>query len=364
MRFDHSAGFVELDEKALSEEADFYKLTGYAATFHDVDRVNDAIQPGAFKKCLDRMASKGESLQLYLNHDLMVPIGSIESVVEDRKGLKYVAHMPKDDTLVSGRVVPQIKRRSLKANSFGYKVRASDRRKSDNVRLLREIDIYEISVVGMPANPAAVIEHCKGVVPFQDDLAVDVRAKNWDAEAAMRRLLTHFGGENGDRPDADLKRAFLFVDESKAASEWDARMLIADVDDNGGLYINPIALYKCVASVIGGRGGSKLPEEAEESVKAHIERYYEKLSLESPFKSLSVVEYEALDTGEREARLRGLGLSRSLAKKLLTTGNSSGQRDADRPQDQRDAGPSNKEFSELLTTMKQFTVAAINMHKG
>jgi uncharacterized protein len=101
---------------------------------------------------------QGESLQLYLSHDLHVPIGSIESVGEDKKGLRYEAHLPKDDTLVAGRVVPQIKRRSLKANSFGYKVQRSERRKSDGVRLLHEIDIYEISVVGMPANPAAVIE--------------------------------------------------------------------------------------------------------------------------------------------------------------------------------------------------------------
>ena len=54
--------------------------------------------------------------------------------------------------------MPQIKGRALKANSFGYKVKKSERRKSDNVRLLQESDIYEISVVGMPANPAAVIE--------------------------------------------------------------------------------------------------------------------------------------------------------------------------------------------------------------
>ena len=162
MEYGQPVGF-DLETKAevkdtLRERDDVLVLKGYCATFHDVDRVNDAIQPGAFAKCLDRMKSKGESLQLYLNHDLQVPIGSIESVGEDKKGLKYEAHLPKDDTLVAGRVVPQIKRRSLKANSFGYKVQRSERRKSDGVRLLHEIDIYEISVVGMPANPAAVIE--------------------------------------------------------------------------------------------------------------------------------------------------------------------------------------------------------------
>ena len=111
----------------LREREDVWVLKGWCATFHDVDRVNDAIQPGAFAKCLDRMKSKGESLQLYLNHDLQVPIGSIESVGEDKKGLRYEAHLPKDDTFVAGRVVPQIKWRSLKANSFGYKVQRSER---------------------------------------------------------------------------------------------------------------------------------------------------------------------------------------------------------------------------------------------
>lgn len=360
MRFDHWNGHVELEEKALQdvEGADYYRLSGYAATY-DRDKVDDIIVPGAFKKCLDRMAQKGDTLQLYYNHDLSAPpIGAVVSVAEDRKGLKYEAHLPKDDTFVSSRIVPQIKRRSLKANSFGYKVRKSERKKSDGelVRYLQEIDIYEISVVGIPANNAAIIENCKGVVPYQDDLTVDVRAKTWDAEAAMRRLLAHFGGENGEQPDEGLKRAFLFVDESKSAGEWDARMLIADIDEQQRLYINPVALYKCVASVQGAKGGFKLPDEAEESVKAHIERYYDKLSLESPFKSFSVTEFDALDTGEREARMRGLGFSRSLAKKLLTS-NSSGQREADRSPGPREAGPT-VDAKTLHTAMADFSAIA------
>ena len=166
-RFDMWTG-TDLEDKALSEGDDYWTLTGYAATY-DRDRVDDVIVPGAFKTCLERMAQKNDNLQLYFNHELSKPpIGNVIECFEDRKGLKYSAQLPKDDEFVAKRIVPQIKRRSLKSNSFGYKVRDSERRKQDNVRLLKAIDIYEISVVGMPANPAANIDAIKGLVPFGD----------------------------------------------------------------------------------------------------------------------------------------------------------------------------------------------------
>ena len=347
------------EEKALHEEADFWRLTGYAATY-DQDRVNDVIVPGAFKKCLERMNQKGESLQLYFNHDLAAPpIGSVESVTEDRKGLRFEAHLPKDDTFVSSRIVPQIKRRSIKSNSFGYRVRQSERRKSDNVRLLREIDIMEISVVNNPANPAANIENIKGLVGFLD-LPIDTRATSYDPEAALKRLQAHFGCEHG--PSDEFKSAFLYVDMDRA-DEWDAyRLPIADVDEKGCVIANRVAIHKAVAALCGARKES-LPEEAEYAVRETLERYYAKMNLEPPFKSLSVSEWKALDVGERKARLQyGVSLSRALAAELASL-QPSGQRAADRNPSQTNVG-STEEATKLLTALtdalKGFSAVAIN----
>lgn len=336
MKFDHWNGSAEIEEKALREESDYWILSGYAATY-DKDRVDDVIVPGAFKQCLDRMNQSGESLQLYFNHDLSAPpIGAVVECFEDRKGLKYTSHLPKDDTFVASRIVPQIKRRSLKQNSFGYRVRESEKRKSDNARLLKRIDIFEISVVGMPANPGAVIETIKGLVPFQD-FAIDSKSKDWDAGAALTRLRAHFSDD-----EEGLKSAFLYVDPDKQIGEWDARFLIADVDENGCVKANHVAIHKAAAVLYGSRAGDVLPEGADDAVKSIIDRYYQRLDLESPAKSLSVAEWSVLGVGEREARLRGLGISQRLAKQLI------GQRDADRSVTPKMALP--QELTEFLTT--------------
>jgi HK97 family phage prohead protease len=334
MNFSHWTS-TQIEEKALQEEMDYFSLKGYAATY-DRDRVDDVIVPGAFKKCLERMNETGDSLQLYFNHDLKAPpIGAIVSCSEDRKGLKYEAHLPKDDTFVRDRIVPQIKRRALKSNSFGYKVKEFERRKSDGARLLKTIDIFEISVVGIPANPAANIDSIKGIVPFAD-LPIDRESKSWDAKAAFARLKAKLG----DRPD-DLKSAFLFADEDKPVDQWDLRFLIADIDDSGCLKAANQALLKSSAFVFGG--GDVLPQGAEESVGEHLERYFTRLNLPSPSKSWSVTEFEAQDESEREARLRGLGVSRDLAKKML-----SGLREADRSQTLREAGSSTEDAQKLF----------------
>lgn len=318
-KFDIWNSRVDLEEKALREEDDCFRLTGYAATY-DEDRIGDIIVPGAFKKSLDRRAASGDNVQLFYNHKIdEVPIGNVVKCFEDKKGLRYEAELPKDDTFVATRIVPQIKRRSLKANSFGFKIPAGGQeRRKDGKRLLKEIDLWEISVVNNPCNTRANIEGVKGLVGFQD-LPVDLKSANWDAAAALTRVTAHFAG-NCD----ELKSAFLYVDEEKQATEWEPRLLVADIVD-GKLVANRVALYKANAALLGARGGVQIPEDAVDAVKSHIARYFDRIGVEAPEEKLSVAEYDALDVGEREVRLKSLGISQSLAKKFV-----SGQRDADR----------------------------------
>lgn len=344
-RFDTWNGACDLEEKALHEESDYWTLSGYAATY-DRDRVDDIIVPGAFKKCLERMHQKGENLQLYFNHDLNAPpIGNVVECGEDRKGLRYKAQLPKDDEFVAKRIVPQIKRRSLKSNSFGYKVREFERDKAKGVRYLKALDIFEISVVGIPANGSATIEGLKGFVPF-GDLRIDRESKAWDASAAFKRLREHFKDD-----EDEIKQAFLYIDPAKSLGEWDTRFLIGDVDEKTDcVKANFMALMRTSAALYGSRQGDSLPEEVDEAVKSVLDRYYQRLDLESPAKSLSVSEWTVLDAGEREARLRGLGISQRLAKQLLF-----GQRDADRSPAPKMAPP--QELTEFLTAMTSLAAA-------
>lgn len=317
----------ELEVKSIGEDKDYWTVEAYAATFNDRDDVGDIILPGAFKATLDKKAARGERLGLFYNHnwEREFPLGPIVDIVEDRKGLKYKAHLPKADALVRDRVYPQLMCGGIRKSSFGYKVRESERRRSDNTRMIKRLDLFEVSLVSIPANQGADLLTVKGLVPFQD-LPIDIKATAWDAEAALARLKARFGAD-----DEEFKRAFLHYDDAAGESDDgnpipDMRFLIGDVDDSGRLVANQIALYKTASTVYGVRnGGLDLPEEAVDAVKGHLDRYYGRLKLGSPAQSLSEGEYKALTAAEREVRLRGLGLSQRLAKSLAT-----GQRDADR----------------------------------
>lgn len=338
------SGFIEEGEtKAIREEETCYRLTGYAATW-DSDKIRDQIQPGAFKKSLERRVAEDDDVQLYYNHKTDdVPIGRIVKIGEDRKGLRYEAEMSKDDEFVVKRIAPAIKSRALKSNSFGFRTIKSSPRQGGG-RVLHELELIEISVVNTPCNARANIEGIKGFIGFQD-LPVDAKTSAWDAAAALARIRSHFGSNTDE-----LKNAFLFVDEEKSADEWDARLLIADIVD-GRLVANRVALYKANAALCGARGGVVLPEEVGDEVKRHIGRYFTRMSIESPVEKFSVVEYDALEDGEREARLRSLGLSQTLAKKFI-----SGHRDGDR-KTQRDVG-SISDVSELFNAVRLISAAA------
>ncbi len=313
---------IDFEEKALNETDDAWTITGYGSVFNNTDLGNDVVMPGAFAKSL---REHGLPLLLF-NHKMEdAPIGTVIEAKEDRRGLWLKAELPKDDSFVAGRIVPQLKRKGLRGMSIGYKTKESERRK-DGVRMLKQLRLYEISIVNLAMNPEANVETVKGLIQFQA-LQIDMRAKAWDADAALKRLKDRFGGSD------EIKSAFLFVDPDCGIDALDPKMLIADVDENGCLKANHVALFKASAAIAGARGGVKLPEDAVGAVKEHLDRYYGQMNLESPFKSFSVPEFDALDQGEREARLKNLGISGTLAKRFL----SNGPRDADRTQPQRDA---------------------------
>jgi HK97 family phage prohead protease len=144
---------VGMELKAIMESGDDYVLTRYAAVVNNSHLGNDVILPGAFEKPLRDHAMP----LLLINHDMQSPpIGTVVEAQEDRN----VAHLPKSDTWVSSRIAPQIKNRGLRSTSIGYTPTKKLTRK-DGVRELKEIRLYEISVVNPPINPLADIESVK-----------------------------------------------------------------------------------------------------------------------------------------------------------------------------------------------------------
>lgn len=134
------------------------RLSGLAATFGNLDSVNDIIVPGAFAESLKRRpASK---VRLLAFHNPNEPIGRIDLLEETKEGLQI------DATLARGvqradEVERLINMGALDSASIGFRAKKSTRDRKTGARLLEKIDLFEVSVVSMPANEQALIRTVK-----------------------------------------------------------------------------------------------------------------------------------------------------------------------------------------------------------
>jgi hypothetical protein len=125
------------------------RLAGYAAVFDVVDRARDVVRRGAF-------ASAPKSVPLLWQHDPARPIGRVESLHEDSRGLRIVARLATDGRAGSGAArdaAALLGAGALDGLSFGYRVRRS--RPARGRRELLELDLLEVSLVTFPMNPLA-----------------------------------------------------------------------------------------------------------------------------------------------------------------------------------------------------------------
>lgn len=139
-----------------NEDPDYFQFEGLASTFGNVDNHEDIVLPGAFKKSL----TEREPVILW-QHDSRQPIGMPIEVRETEEGLYLKAKLPRKDEFVKGRVIPQIEVGSIRTMSIGYRTIESEYNSDTDVRLLKEVKLYEISLVTFPSNELAKVSGFK-----------------------------------------------------------------------------------------------------------------------------------------------------------------------------------------------------------
>lgn len=154
----------DLEVKALTEEGTF---SGYGAVFNNVDDWGDRIMPGAFAKSLDKMAKSGIGPALLWCHDMREPLGVPTLLAEDRKGLKVDGKLVLE-TVRGSETYALMKAGAVTGMSIGYRTVADQ--VEGNVRLLKEIDLFEISLLPsrMFANDKARVTSVKASADFED----------------------------------------------------------------------------------------------------------------------------------------------------------------------------------------------------
>ena len=149
-------GKVDVEFKELKEtEEGFFTFEGYAST-KDIDLVDDIVMPTAFESAI------GKEIPMLWQHERSEPIGIFDNLKIDDKGLFVRGKMPKDDDMVKGRVIPQMKTGSIKAMSIGFYTKKSTYDTETNIRVITEAELREVSLVTFPANPEAMVTSMKG----------------------------------------------------------------------------------------------------------------------------------------------------------------------------------------------------------
>ncbi|MEM4554856.1 MAG: HK97 family phage prohead protease [Candidatus Anstonellaceae archaeon] len=163
-------------------------IEGYLATF-GVDDVGDKIMPGAFTKTLNDTKAGNRTIKYLFNHDLSQPLGVIEELAEDSVGLYFKARISK--TKSAQEKYEMAKEGILDSNSIGYRVVKSDYDEAGR-RLLKEIQLYEGSLVTIPANHAAKVisvKRAKRLVGYLRKQYDDVSQLLADELEAMLRAM-------------------------------------------------------------------------------------------------------------------------------------------------------------------------------
>jgi hypothetical protein len=112
-------------------------------------------------------------------HDKREPIGVYKVCREDEKGLYVEGQMPVDDTLVKGRVMPQMKAGSVRAMSIGFTVDEYRYDKEADIVYFQKVKLWEISLVTIPANAQAVITDMKSLEQAENITEINQLLKNY-----------------------------------------------------------------------------------------------------------------------------------------------------------------------------------------
>jgi HK97 family phage prohead protease len=130
-------------------------IKGYASMFNNKDSDGDIINRGAYTKTLQENA---ERIAFLYQHNMNQPIGKPLSMKEDEKGLFIEAKI--SDSSLGKDVKTMVSEGILKEFSVGFIPIKEDLQK--DVNYIKEIKLFEFSLVTLAANPLAKVTEYKG----------------------------------------------------------------------------------------------------------------------------------------------------------------------------------------------------------
>lgn len=167
------------DLKVKEAHEDRHSITAYASTFHrEPDSYGDVVAKGAFSEWIAQTEREGKKVPLLFGHrvdDPFMNIGVLTSMAEDDNGLLVEADFDMDNPYgeYSHKLVKEGRLYKL---SFAYEVldespvTLEDGTKANE---LRKLNVFEVSLVPIPANQHAQVVDAKDQAISGEEPAAD-----------------------------------------------------------------------------------------------------------------------------------------------------------------------------------------------
>ena len=154
--------FIQFELKTVEDDDEQKgEFSGYGSIFGNKDLGNDVVVSGAFGKSLRRR--KPKEVKLLWQHKQDMPIGVFDKITEDGDGLAVKGRLALG-TQMGREAYELMKMGALDGLSIGYKADPNKQEYDSRRRrrMLKEVDLMEISLVTFPMNPKARVSAVKG----------------------------------------------------------------------------------------------------------------------------------------------------------------------------------------------------------
>lgn len=156
--------------KSVSEDSSTITIRGMASTT-DRDRVGDVIESEAWTKGGTENYLRNPII--LFNHDHNRPIGRGTALRVTDKGLEITAKISKADPYIAKLIADGV----LTTFSVGFKVKDADYIRDTGGLLIKDAELYEVSVVSIPANASAefnIVKSYQSMEEFRKGLTPDL----------------------------------------------------------------------------------------------------------------------------------------------------------------------------------------------
>lgn len=159
---------TELNLCTADEEGTF---EGHAAIFGKLNSFDEVVVPGAFKKTL-KSRSK-HKVKMLRQHQQSAIIGVWEELREDSEGL-FVRGRLLTEIQSAKETLILLKAKALDGLSIGFRTVIEEFDHKKKITNLMEIDLFEISLVAIPSQAAALITSVREMSPEEITTKTDL----------------------------------------------------------------------------------------------------------------------------------------------------------------------------------------------